>query len=537
MKKPIPLSSLLKKKIEEEQEDSKEAVEVTDETSELYKDLTSNIEKIKQLLGKSNDITFRELTITQKPFTQGTAVFINNIVDEQIVNEHVLEAIIQYPFEKELEKENLFSILEKETLSVLDVNVLNRWDDIANEIVSGHTVLFVNGINEVVSCKTNGGNYRSIEEPSTEVTVRGPKEGFVESLPINISLVRRKIKSPDLQVEKKKLGKITKTNIAVLYVKSVANEKIVQEVMARLNRIEIDSILSSANIEELVQDGTFTPFPTVFNTERPDIVSSELMEGRVAIIVEGTPFVLIVPTSFPQFFKSAEDYYQRFDIASLIRILRYIAFTISLLGPSIYIALITFHQDLIPTTLLINLAAQREGIPFPALIEAFIMELTFEVLREAGIRMPRAIGQAVSIVGALVIGQAAVQAGIVSASMVIVVALTGIASFTTPSYNLAIAARMLRFFMMLVAATFGLYGVMMGIIVIVAHICSLRSFGVPYLYPIAPFSLTGQADGLIRAPLWWMKNRPHLISRGRTKNMPKDLHPTPTTKGDTNDST
>jgi spore germination protein KA len=284
--------------------------------------------------------------------------------------------------------------------------------------------------------------------------------------------------------------------------------------------------LESGYIEELIQDETYTPFPTVYNTERPDVIAAGLLEGRVAILIDGTPFVLLVPALFGQFNQAAEDYYQRADIGTLLRLLRYLSFFIALLGPSLYIAITTFHQEMIPTPLLISLAAQREGVPFPAFIEALVMELTFEILREAGVRLPRAVGQAVSIVGALVIGQAAVEAGIISAAMVIVVSVTAIASFVFPSYNMAISVRILRFGLMGLAASFGLFGITLGLIAIVLHLCSLRSFGIPYMSPFAPFILADQKDMLFKVPLWGMFSRPRLISQ---KNVIREQYP-PTTK-------
>ncbi len=252
-----------------------------------------------------------------------------------------------------------------------------------------------------------------------------------------------------------------------------------------------------------------------------------MLEGRVAILVDGSPFVLIAPTVFMQFFQSPSDYTHRFDIGNFLRILRYIAFFISLIAPSVYIAAITFHQEMIPTTLLISLAASREGVPFPAFIEALLMETSFEVLREAGIRMPRAVGQAVSIVGALVLGQAAVQAGIVSPAMVIIVAITGIASLSTPSYDMAISARILRFVLMILAASFGFYGITLGLIIMIAHLNSLRSFGIPYLAPFSPFIPADQKDALFRFPLWSLLTRPRLISQKNNRRAGRYQQPSP----------
>ena len=275
--------------------------------------------------------------------------------------------------------------------------------------------------------------------------------------------------------------------------------------------------MESANIEEFIQDSQLTVFPTVFNTERPDTVAAGLLEGRIAILVDGTPFVLMVPALFTEFFQSSEDYYQRTVMASLIRLLRFVAFGVSVLVPALYISLITFHHEIIPPALLISLAAQREGVPFPAFVEAIIMEITFEILREAGLRMPRAIGSAMSIVGAFVIGTAAVEAGFISAAMVIVVSITAISSFVSPSYDIAIAGRILRFIFMALAASFGLYGILIGFIALVLHVCSLSSFGVPYMTPLAPLNLTGLKDSIVRFPIWILLTRPPYISKNRVR--------------------
>ncbi|MDX5475799.1 MAG: spore germination protein [Bacillaceae bacterium] len=531
MRKPIPLSLFGNKK-KKPLPVYEESVKLEEDEQDLSIELIGNINKVKQILGNSNDVRFRNFLVSRTPEIKGVMIYLSCLVDEKVVNQFIVQGLVNHVEladnpSVEARNEKLIEEIKNQIISVASVMVKQDWNTVIHQILSGNTIIFVDGINKAICASTAGGEYRSIQEPTTETAIRGPKDGFIESLQTNISLIRRRIKSPHLRVETVQIGDISQTNVSIVYVESLASEKLIKEVKERINNIEIDEILNSANIEELIQDKTFTPFPTVFNTERPDVVVNNLVEGRVVILVEGTPFLLVVPTSFSQFFKAADDYYQRYDIATFIRILRYFAFSFSLLGPSLYVALITFHQDLIPTTLVINLAAQREGIPFPALIEAFLMEITFEVLREAGIRMPRAIGQAVSIVGALVIGQAAVQAGIVSAAMVIIVAATGIASFTTPSYNLAIAARILRFFMMILAGTIGLYGIMIGLLLLVTHLCSLRSFGYPYLAPFAPFIPEDQKDGLFRFPLWAKTKRPRLVSQKRPDKMKSGMNPAP----------
>ncbi len=378
--------------------------------------------------------------------------------------------------------------------------------------MSGNTIIFIEGISVALSVSTQGGERRSVQESTTNVSIRGSKEAFTESIETNIAMVRRIINTPDLWIESMKIGKMTKTDVSIMYINGIARNEIIEEVRKRLKRIDIDGVLESGFIEQLIEDQTNTIFPTIHNTERPDGVAGNILEGRIAIFVNGTPFVLMVPALFNDFFQSVEDYYERFDISSAIRLLRTVIFFISLVGPAVYIAATTFHQEMIPTKLAVIVAAQRDSVPFPAFVEALIMEITFEILREAGIRMPKAIGSTISIVGALVIGQAAIQAGIVSPVMVIVVSMTAIASFATPSYAVAISARLIRFMFMVSAATFGFYGMILAFIILVVHLSSLRSFGVPYMTPLAPFIREEAGDTIVRRPLWGNKKRPNLIS-------------------------
>lgn len=324
----------------------------------------------------------------------------------------------------------------------------------------------------------------------------------------------------------------TKTCIIVTYIEGLVEPSLVTEVNSRLSRIEIDGILESGYIEELIEDQPSSPFPQILSTERPDVVCGNLLEGRIAILVDGTPFVLIAPTTLFSLLQSSEDYYQRSLASTAIRWLRYFFTAMSFVLPSLYVALITYHHEMVPTSLLISMASSREAVPFPALVEAMIMEVTFEALREAGVRLPKQVGAAVSIVGALVIGQAAVQAGLVSAPMVIVVAITGIASFMIPHYIAGISIRLLRFPMMLLAGTLGLLGIMLGVIMAVVHLCSLRSLGVPYLSPVGPLRVQELKDTLVRAPWWMMDTRPKLLGEANPHRQAPGMKPGPTNGGD-----
>ncbi|MEK5059632.1 spore germination protein [Paenibacillus shunpengii] len=464
--------------------------------------------------GNSSDITIRKLEIGTSPSISIAIVYISSLVKEDTINDFIIRSLLnsEFKLDKITDGKDSKSILKegltKKVFSLGTVEYCKDWEDMMDKLLLGNTLVLTEDSTDVLHIVTAGGEFRAITESQTESVVRGPKEGFVETLSINVSLLRRRIHSPDLRVTYQTIGYKSNTRVAVLYMDGIADEDVVAEVFRRLDEIQIDGVFDSTNIEELIQDKAITPFPTVYSTERPDTTAVRLLEGRVVLVVDGSPFVLIVPTVFIHFFHSAADYSDRNDIATLLRLLRIISFIILLLGPSLYIAMTTFHYQLIPSALLYSLIAQREAIPFPSFVEAIILETIFELLREAGVRMPRVVGQAANIVGGLVLGQAAVEAGIVSPLLTIVIAITGIASFAIPTYTMAIAGRIFRFGFIVLAATFGLYGIMLGLIALLAHMNSLRSFGVPYMTPFSPFVLKQQKDAVLRLPVSLMKQRP-----------------------------
>ncbi|MFD0672429.1 spore germination protein [Cohnella sp. GCM10027633] len=478
--------------------------------------LEANLERIRDELGSNPDLVIRRFTLRLKRELQVAAIYLDSVSDKQLVNDFVFRSLMSPSLPEPPDgvdtPEAAFRYVCDNALAVGQIEAIADWQTMSLEVLMGKTALFVDGWDECLCGNTMGGERRAVSEASTQVVIRGPKDSFSESISTNVGLVRRRIRTPDFRFEAIKIGSITKTTVVMMYLNNIAKPEIVGEVRKRLAGIDTDAILESGYIEEFIEDNWLSPFPTVYNTERPDVVAANLIEGRVAIIVDGTPFALVVPTVLSQFFTAAEDYYQRYDIGSFVRVLRYLAFVIALFGPASYIALTTFHQEMLPTPLLINLSGAREGVPFPALVEAFAMEISFEILREAGIRMPRAVGQAVSIVGALVLGEAAVQAGIVSPIMVIVVSITAIANFSIASYNLAITARLLRFLFMLAAGFLGFYGMMLGLIMLVAHMNSLRSFGVAFLSPAVPFRPEQWKDYLLRFPHWSKRRRPDNVA-------------------------
>ncbi|SFE10014.1 spore germination protein KA [Thermoanaerobacter thermohydrosulfuricus] len=481
----------------------------------LSKELEENIYIFQVLLKGNNDMVFRQISIGDKK-VKAFLVYVDGMVDKLLITRNILEPIMIET--RKLNKiiytnDQLFNYINEYFITTSEVNVKDKIGDIIDDLLSGETILLIDGVEKALIISTKGWEGRNIAESTTESYVRGPKKAFVETLRINTSMLRRRIKHPDFVIENMKIGKYSKTDVSIAYIKSIAEDKVVQEVKKRLKKVQIDGVIDSGYLEEFIEDNPFSPFPQIAHSEKPDRVSAEILEGKVAILVDGSPFVLTVPAIFVQFFQAGEDYYERYFLSSALRVLRIIAMLTALLFPSIYIAETTFHQEMIPTQLAISVAAQREGVPFPALLEALFMEVTFEILREAGIRLPMQVGQAVSIVGGLVIGQAAVQAGLVSPAMVIVVALTGIASFAIPAFNIAITFRLLRFIIMIAAGTLGFFGIIMVVMMILAHMASLESFGVPYLAPMAPSKTQELSDVLIRIP-WWAKIlRPRTIQR------------------------
>ncbi|MBM6996642.1 spore germination protein [Paenibacillus sp. DXFW5] len=433
-----------------------------------------------------------------------------NMINEQIVTS-LQQAFSAIRHAEKMSGQDLFDLLNKQFLSVQKYKITPSLDDVLVSVLSGDTAFFIDGLDQVLLIASKKWTGRSVEEPQTEALVRGPREGFNESIETNIILLRRAIRDPKLRFDTYRVGARSKKELVITYIDNIVHPDLVQEVKRRVETIDIDDAPESGTIEQLIQDSFLSPFPLILHTERPDKVASAVLQGKVVILLDGTPFALIMPTTFVSLIQSPEDYYERWHIGSLIRMLRYFAVVISLTFPSLYIALVSFHQGMIPSKLAFSIAAAREGVPFPAVVEAFLMEFTLELLREAGVRLPKPIGQTIGIVGGLVIGEAAVQAGIVSPIMVIVVAVTAVASFAIPSYSAGITFRMLRFCTMLAASMFGLYGIIMTIIMICIHMSRLQSFGVPYFTPMAPFFSRDWRDMLIRAPLTMLTKRPKFM--------------------------
>lgn len=478
----------------------------------LSKSFEHNLNTLKNILGSSTDIVYREFSFGSKMQIKAAVIFLEGMTEKSTINQTIIRPFMHdgglSGLEDRLQSRNI-DVIKDGIISVGEIKKTKSISELVDDCLSGDTIFLLEGSDEALSIQSKGWKTRGIEEPKTEAVVRGPREGFTETISINMTMLRRKIKNPNLTFETMQIGTQTKTSVCIVYLRGIANPKLIKEIKERLGRINTDSILESGYIEEFIEDAPYSIFPTVGNSEKPDKAASKILEGRAAILIDGTPFVLTVPMLFIEGFQSSEDYYSRPYLASFLRGLRFLAFIISVLAPATYVMLSTFHQELIPTTLLFTIAAGHEGVPFPAVIEAGLMIITFEILREAGVRLPRPVGQAVSIVGALVIGEAAVSAGLVGGIMVIVVALTAVSSFVVPVYTDVIS--ILRIMFLILGGSLGIFGVGIGTLLVLVHIVSLRSFGSPYLSPLAPLSTEDLKDTFVRTHIWSMFTRPRTI--------------------------
>ncbi|VBB05143.1 bacillus/clostridium ger spore germination protein [Lucifera butyrica] len=474
--------------------------------------LADNLQILQQLFFHCIDVQFRDLAIGREQVT-AMLIFIDGLADKNRIDGHIVKSLMAVQCSPLAPTQGIaIQSIKKLFLAAAEVREIATIGEITETILTGDSVLLLDGAVTALHIDTRGWESRDVSEPITESVVRGPREGFTENIRTNTALLRRRIKTPRLRLEKYIVGRMTKTEVNLAYLTGTADDSVLEEVRRRIERIDVDSILESAYIEELIEDAPYSMFPQIEHSERPDKVAAAILEGRVAIVIDGTPFVLIVPTVMIQFWQSSEDYYERYPTAWLVRTVRFVYSTLALLLPGIYVAITNFHQEMLPTALLINIAASHAGVPFPIYVEALLMEITFETLREAGVRLPQPVGQAVSIVGGLVIGEAAVRAGIVSPSTIIVVAITGISSFALPAYNLGWSLRLLRFVFGFLGFISGLYGILLGLLILLIHITSLRSFGVPYFTPLAPFKRQDIKDVFTRAPWWSMDERPVSIS-------------------------
>lgn len=473
--------------------------------------LEEDIALMKQILMHDDTVIFRRFENRHDKKVRGCIIFTEVLINNIIIDQNVVRPLMSVPPVGKSLGENLAEEFAAAVVNTDDIKARARPIDAVNSILIGDTVILLDTCPSAVIANSKKYNIRSVGVPETENSVNGPKEGFTELIVANIGLVRRKMRNPNLKFRFFELGNVSKTRVCITYVDGLCEDRMVAEMIARLNSFEIDSVLDISYIEELISDSPSSPFNTLGKTERPDVVAAKLLEGHIALLCDGTPFVLTAPFLFIENFQSNEDYYVNYYFAVFSRLLRFFAFFTAVSLPALYVALISYHKELIPLSLLQSIASSRAAVPFPAAFEMLILLLLFDLLREGGLRLPKAIGVTVSTVGAIVLGQSIVAANIVSAEMIIIVAVCGIASFLTPKLESEII--LMRLALLLLSATLGIYGYAIGVIIFTAHISSLKSFGVEFTAYLIPRSAQGAKDTYVRAPWWKMKRRPSAIQR------------------------
>ena len=480
--------------------------------SPVSKSIQNNLDILKQIFKNDETVIYREFANQTNPELKFLAISANGMVNGETIYNSVIRPLTIFDFTG---CEDIISTSENQIITNIDVKRKNSFSDVAEAVLYGDTALFSDGSDEVLLIDTKGWQIRSISEPDSEKNLRGPREGFTESLLVNTSLLRRRIQTSDLKFEFLTFGTRTNTRACICYLDSLADKKVLDEFRHRLKKIVIDGILDANYIEEFIKDSRLSPLKTTGTSEKPDIVASKLLEGRVALILDGTPIVITVPYLFIENFQAPDDYYLNFFFSSLNRVLRITALFITVAVPGVYISLVAFHHEMIPALLLTSIAAATRGIPFPTVVECLLMLAIFEILRETGLRMSNKVGQALSIVGGLVVGQAAVEARIVSAPMVIVIAITGITGMVLP--KLTGAVLFARTGAILLSAMFGFLGFFVAMLFAFIHVISLKSFS----YDHTAFSVNPKKlkDIYIRAPMWKMDSRTEFSADKKRTNI------------------
>ncbi len=487
-------------------------------TQEPTSSLDQNMAIIEALFSDVDILRTKIIQNSRYPELRYGIIFCDGVIDSAIINDNILRPLMLTDTAKP--GSQLMETLMKQVIQIGEAELCSDFAKIIEAICYGDTVLFAEGVNQALILNTKGFPTRTTSEPENERSLSGPREGFTESIMQNLSFVRRKLRTNELKMKFLSVGKRSNTSLCLCYINSIADQKMLDEVMRRLNQIDIDAILDSNYITELIRDKRWALFRSIGYTERPDVVVAKLLEGRIAIFVDGTPVVLTVPYLFIENFQSNEDYYLSFYYTSYSRLLRIIGFILTICVPGIFIAVVAFHHEMLPTALLINIAAERQSVPLPAALEAFIMLVVFDILRETGIRMPSNVGQALSIVGALVIGQAAVEAKMVAAPMIIVVGITGITNLLVPKLNAPVIY--FRFFVLLSSSIFGFFGFVISVSCLLIHIFNLTSLGIPQVVLDGSYRHQQIKDIVIRVPWWQMILRPPLMTQNITRLKQKD---------------
>lgn len=475
--------------------------------------LSENIAHMEELFHGCDDIKKKQMNLGKNRDIPAYLTFIEVSVD---MGTSALSEVLKYL--RTLEKEELYQVLEQNALGISDATFFDTIEDAADGLLTGESILFVEGFDRALKIPDDGYPRMGLSEVNSEKVIRGSNEGFSDSVKQNAALIRKRIRSPKVKVKQLKSGVRSNTSLFLVFMEDLVYPGLLEEIERRMEGFEIDGVLDSGVIEQLTEEKWYSPFPQFQTTERPDRAAMSILEGRVILLVDNSPVALILPTDYNSFIRTSDDYYNRWEIASFGRMLRYIASFFAMTLPGLYLAVTNFHTQILPTTLLLSFADARKGVPFPAVIEVLIMEISFELLREAGVRLPGAMGNTIGIVGGLIIGQAAVEANLVSPIVVIVISFTALCSFAVPNEEFATAFRILKFFFIALCAWLGFFGMLVGLLAVLIHLSHLKSFGIPYLMPFVGADLTDyedERDFIWRQPLRKLTKRPIYARRDR----------------------
>lgn len=491
------------------------------EKTPVSRQLSDNIAHMEELFHVCDDIKKKEINLGKNMDVSCYLTFIEVSVD---MGTSALSELLKYL--KGLEREEIYEALEQNALGVSDATYFKTIEEAGDGLLAGESILFVDGFDKAIKIPDDGYPNMGVKQVDSEKVIRGSNEGFCESVKQNAALIRKRVRSPKVKVKQIKAGVRSKTNVYLVYMEDLVYPHLLKDIEERMEGFEIDGVLDSGVIEQLTEEKWYSPFPQFQTTQRPDRAAMSILEGRVILMSDNSPVALILPTDYNSFIRTSDDYYNRWEIASFGRILRYLASFFSMVLPGLYLAVTNFHTQILPTTLLLSFSDARQGVPFPAVIEVLIMEISFELLREAGVRLPGAMGNTIGIVGGLIIGQAAVEANLVSPIVVIVISFTALCSFAIPNEEFATSFRILKFFFIVLCAWLGFFGMLLGLLMVLIHLSQLKSFGIPYLMPFVGADLNGyedERDFLWRLPSRKLTKRPIYTKRHeRTKLVFKD---------------
>lgn len=476
------------------------------EKTPVTKKLEENIAQMEKLFENCDDIKKKRICLGEAGDIPCYLTFIEVSVD--MGNSALLEML---KYLRSMPKEELYHSLSNNALAVSDVTYFPTIEEAADGLLTGETILFVDGFEQALKVPDDGYPNMGVNEAESEKVVRGSNEGFTDSIKQNAALIRKRVRSPKVKVKEKKMGVRSNTNVYLVYMDELVYPGLVAEIEERLSSFEIDGVPDSGILEQLSEEKWYSPFPQFQTTQRPDRAAMSILEGRVILMSDNSPEALILPTDYNSFIRTSDDYYNRWEIATFARLIRYMASFFAMTLPGLYLAVTNFHTQILPTTLLLSFAEARAKVPFPAVIEVLIMEISFELLREAGVRLPGAMGSTIGIVGGLIIGQAAVEANLVSPIVVIVISFTALCSFAIPNEEFATAFRLLKFFFIAICAWLGFFGMLVGLLLVLIHLAHLKSFGIPYLMPFVGADLNDyedERDFLWRLPMHKLNRRP-----------------------------